>query len=150
VSRPLAAQCWRVLTTPRVFAQTGVAADIKAKYAADPELYKLMEAKIAEADKPGVRATVAAPKAPHSCKYTEEGTLAYYLMQHIAKVDRRMVALSEIEVTLTGADKAKWAEDAKAYYMKELEEANASLPEGDKVKPDLSGLPAAPASFKIA
>ena len=61
-----------------------------------------------------------------------------------------MVALSEIEVTLTGADKAKWAEDAKAYYMKELEEANASLPEGEKVKPDLSGLPAAPASFKIA
>ena len=127
-----------------------LAAEIKAKVAADPELYKLMEAKIAEADKPGVRPTVSEPKPPHACKYTEEGTLAYYLMEHIAKVDRRMVALSDIGLTLSAADKAKWAEDVKEYYLKELAEANAQLPADAKITPDLSKLPPAPDSFKVA
>ena len=70
-----------------------------------PELYKAVLAAIAEADKPGIQATVSEAKAPSSCKYTEEGTMVHELMQNIAKADRRMRAVSALEVTLTAADK---------------------------------------------
>ena len=70
-----------------------------------PELYKAVLAAIAEADKPGIQATVSEAKAPSSCKYTEEGTMVHELMHNIAKADRRMRAVSALEVTLTAADK---------------------------------------------
>merc|ERR1712154_248542 len=46
-----------------------------------PELYKAVLAAIAEADKPGIKATVATAKDPKACKYTEEGTMVHDLMQ---------------------------------------------------------------------
>ena len=86
--------------------------------------------------------------APHSCKYTEEGSVAYYVMQHIAQVDRRMKMLEDVEITLTAADKAKWTADAKEYYMAQLDEANAQRKDGeDEVKPDTSKLPPPPATY---
>lgn len=71
-----------------------------------PELYKAVLAKIAEADKPGIVATVGEAKDPKACKYTEEGTLLHEMMQRVYKSDRRMAALADLEVTLTPADKA--------------------------------------------
>jgi hypothetical protein len=45
-------------------------------------------------------------KDPKACKYTLEGTMLHDLMQNVAKVDRRMKVVGELEVTLTAADKA--------------------------------------------
>ena len=104
----------------------GFAADLKAKVAANPELYKTIEAKIAEADKPGVRATVDAPKAPHSCKYTQEGSVAYYVVGHIARADRRMKMLADVDVTPTAAQKAEWEADAEEWSKDTIKAAMAS------------------------
>merc|ERR1740133_164652 len=94
--------------------------ELTAKVASNPELYKLIESKIIEADKPGVRATVDAPKAPHSCKYTEEGSVAYYVVKHIAQVDRRMKMLAEVEVTPTAAETAQWTADAEKWSEEQM------------------------------
>lgn len=126
----------------------GIAATMKAEYDAAPDLYKMVEAKISEADVPGVRATVDVPKAPHSCKYTEEGTAAHFLMQRIAKVDRRMKSVSEIEITLSAADKAQLEAEYKEEALKEIAGLEA---EGLKdLSPDLSALPKAPDTMRIA
>jgi len=101
-----------------------IAAEIKAVYAAQPELMKAVEAKIAEADKPGVRATVAAAKAPNACKYTEEGTLVHSMMQQVAVAERRMEALAELEYTLTASDKEGLV---KAYAAKAAEMGESDL-----------------------
>ena len=101
----------------------GFAADLKAKVAANPELYRTIESKIAEADKPGVRATVDAPKAPHSCKYTQEGSVAYYVVGHIARADRRMKMLADVDVTPTAAQKAEWEADAAEWSKDTLKAA---------------------------
>ena len=60
----------------------------------------------AQADKPGVTATVAAPRDPKACKYTEEGTLVHEMMQRVYKSDRREKALADLEITLSAADKS--------------------------------------------
>ena len=84
---------------------TQIHADLK-KFASDrPELFKAVVAKIAEADKPGIVATTPEPRDPKACKYTEEGTLLHEMMQRVYTSDRRMAALSSLEVTLTAADK---------------------------------------------
>lgn len=92
-------------------AESGV--DIHAslnKFASDrPELYKAVLAKIAEADNPGIVATVPVARDPKSCKYTEEGTMIHDMMARTYKADRRMAALADLEVTLTAADKAEIA-----------------------------------------
>ncbi|KOO26933.1 hypothetical protein Ctob_003904 [Chrysochromulina tobinii] len=78
-----------------------------SKFASErPELYKSVLDAIAKADKPGITATVAVAKDPKACKYTLEGTMLHDLMQNVAKVDRRMKVVGELEVTLTAADKA--------------------------------------------
>ena len=78
-----------------------------SKFASErPELYKSVLDAIAKADKPGITATVAVAKDPKACKYTLEGTMLHDLMQNVAKVDRRMKEVGELEVTLTAADKA--------------------------------------------
>ena len=85
---------------------TQIHADLK-KFAADrPELFKAVVAKIAEADKPGIVATATEARDPKACKYTEEGTLLHEMMQRVYKSDRRMLALSDLEVVLSAADKA--------------------------------------------
>ena len=86
--------------------------------------------------------------APHSCKYTEEGTVAHLLMQRIAKVDRRMKGVSEIEITLSAADKAQLEAEYKEEVLKEIASLEA---EGLKdLSPDLSALPKAPDTMRIA
>ena len=42
---------------------------------------------------------------PSGIKYTVEGTMAYDLMQIVSKADRRMRLISDLEVTLSAADK---------------------------------------------
>ena len=70
------------------------------KFASErPELYKTVIAKIAEADKPKIVATVSEAKDPKACKYTEEGTLLHEMMQRVYKSDRRMAALAERDST---------------------------------------------------
>ena len=91
-----------------------------SKFAAErPELYKQVVAKIQEADKPGIRATVGEAKDPKACKYTEEGTMVHEMMQRVALSDRRMAEIVQLEVTLSPADKEaiKQAELAKAKEM---------------------------------
>ena len=58
--------------------------------------------------------------APHSCKYTEEGSVAYYVVQHIAQVDRRMKMLADVEVTPTEAETAKWTTDAEKWAEEQI------------------------------
>ena len=48
---------------------------------------------------------MAEPKDPKACKYTEEGTMVHEMMQRVAASDRRMKLISELEMTLTAADK---------------------------------------------
>ena len=60
--------------------------------------------------------------APHSCKYTQEGSAAYYVVKHIAQVDRRMKMLADVEVKPTAAEMAQWTEDATK-WSKEMIEA---------------------------
>ena len=50
-------------------------------------------------------ATVAEAKDPKACKYTEEGTMLHEMMQRVYQSDRRMRALSDLEVTISAADK---------------------------------------------
>ena len=165
----------------RSCAQPGFAADLKAKVAANPELYKTIEAKIAEVR---VRAPAGLPRrfltprlshgrltspasaplltrprvsalalkqaahreqqglpfaqrlirppplcvlaAPHSCKYTQEGSVAYYVVGHIARADRRMKMLADVEVTPTAAQKAEWEADAEAWSKDTIKAAMAS------------------------
>lgn len=80
---------------------------------------KAVEAKIAEADKPGVRATVAEPKSPSACKYTEEGSIVDSMLKQVALAERRMEALADLEYTLTASDKE---ELLKAYAAKAAEQ----------------------------
>jgi hypothetical protein len=97
-------------------AGASISADL-SKFASErPDLYKAVIAKIGEADKPAIRATVAEAKDPKACKYTEEGTMVHEMMQRIAISDRRMKAIADLEVTLTAADKEaiKSAQLAKA------------------------------------
>ena len=164
----------------RSCAQPGFAADLKAKVAANPELYKTIEAKIAEVR---VRAPAGLPRrllkprlshgrltnpasaplltrprvsalalqqaadreqqgepfaqrlirpplcvlaAPHSCKYTQEGSVAYYVVGHIARADRRMKMLADVDVTPTAAQKAEWEADAEEWSKDTLKAAMAS------------------------
>eukprot|EP00964_Phaeocystis_antarctica_P122056 scaffold85740_cov66-Phaeocystis_antarctica.AAC.15 len=58
--------------------------------------------------------------APHSCKYTEEGSVAYYVVKHIAQVDRRMKMLAEVEVTPTAAETAQWTADAEKWSEEQM------------------------------
>jgi len=99
---------------------TGISAELHKFASERPELFKEVLAKIAEADKPGVRATVAVAKDPSACKYTEEGTMVHDMMMRVAAADRRMKLVSELEVTLTAADKEaiKQAQLAKAAELK--------------------------------
>jgi hypothetical protein len=137
--------------------QKQISADLEDFAKTRPDLYKECIAKIQEADKPGIRPTVAAAKGaraqpqpqpnqrafrpgdmahghsvllleacracsslaltcwnprltptsadPNACKYTVEGTMGYDLMRIVSKADRRMRLVSELEVTLTAADK---------------------------------------------
>ena len=167
----------------RSCAQPGFAADLKAKVAANPELYKTIEAKIAEVR---VRAPAGLPRrfltprlshgrltnpasaplltrprvsvlalqqaahreqqrepfaqrlkkirppplcvlaAPHSCKYTQEGSVAYYVVGHIAKADRRMKMLADVDVAPTAAQKAEWEADAEEWSKDTTKAAMAS------------------------
>ena len=137
--------------------QKQISADLEDFAKTRPDLYKECIAKIQEADKPGIRPTVAAAKGaraqpqpqpnqrafrpgdmahghsvllleacracsslaltcwnprvtptsadPNACKYTVEGTMGYDLMKIVSKADRRMRLISDLEVTLTAADK---------------------------------------------
>ena len=58
--------------------------------------------------------------APHSCKYTQEGSVAYYVVKHIAQVDRRMKMLADVEVKPTAAEMAQWTEDAKKWSEEQM------------------------------
>ena len=116
-----------------------------------PELYKAVLAAIAEADKPGIQATVSEAKAPSSCKYTEEGTMVHELMQNIAKADRRMRAVSALEVTLTAADKEalKQAQLTKAAELG-LDPSDYTVEVPEKcVAPLAPRAPGVPASFTL-
>lgn len=110
-----------------------VTADI-AKFATDqPEIYKTVLAAIAEADKSGITPTVAVAKDPKACKYTEEGTMMHEMLQRVAASDRRMKAISQLEVTLTAAEK----ESLKAATLPKAEElgfAAADIVIPDKMK----------------
>jgi len=90
-----------------------ISAAVTSFAAEQPDLYKTVIEKIGTADKPGIRPTVSEAKDPASCKYTEEGTMIHEVMQRIATADRRVKALSDLEVTLTTADKAAMIESAK-------------------------------------
>ena len=70
----------------------------------------------AQADKPGITPTVAVAKDPKACKYTEEGTMLHEMMQRVAAADRRMKVISDLEISLSAADKEaiKNAQLAKA------------------------------------
>lgn len=96
-----------------------IAEEVAAIYAAQPALMAAVEAKIAEADKPGVRATVAAAKSPGACKYTEEGSIVDSMLKQVAQAERRMEALASLEYTLTASDKE---ELLKAYAAKAVEQ----------------------------
>jgi len=104
---------------PRSRAQPAIAEEVAAIYAAQPALMAAVEAKIAEADKPGVRATVAAAKSPGACKYTEEGSIVDSMLKQVAQAERRMEALASLEYTLTASDKE---ELLKAYAAKAVEQ----------------------------
>jgi len=82
-----------------------ITAELSAFATERPDLYKAVIAAIKEADAPGIKATVAAPKDPSACKYTEEGTMIHDMMQRVATADRRLKLINELEVTLTAADK---------------------------------------------
>jgi len=82
-----------------------ITADLESFAKDRPELFKEVMAKIKEADAPGIMATVPAAKDPKACKYTEEGTMLHQLMQNVAKSDRRIKTMVDLEVTLTAADK---------------------------------------------
>lgn len=104
---------------PRSRVQPAIAEEVAAIYAAQPALMAAVEAKIAEADKPGVRATVAAAKSPGACKYTEEGSIVDSMLKQVAQAERRMEALASLEYTLTASDKE---ELLKAYAAKAVEQ----------------------------
>ena len=90
-----------------------------------------------QADKPGIIATVGEARDPKACKYTEEGTLLHEMMQRVYKSDRRMGFLSELEVTLTAADKASITDAISAMAAEKGVDAKAMLakvPVPDKVK----------------
>ena len=113
---PRVAPCLR---PPRSRAQPVIAKEVAAIYAAQPALMAAVEAKIAEADKPGVRATVAAAKSPGACKYTEEGSIVDAMLKQVAMSERRMKSLASLEYTLTASDKE---ELLKAYAAKAAEQ----------------------------
>merc|ERR1719198_792885 len=50
---------------------TAITAELTQFATERPELYKAVLAKMAEADKPGIVATVSSAKDPKACKYTE-------------------------------------------------------------------------------
>jgi len=91
---------------PIVSGAADTSAEIESFIKANPELVELVLAKAAEVEKPGIVATVAAPKDPGMCKYTEEGTMAHTLMQSIAKTDRAMAALAGEQIKTPAAIKA--------------------------------------------
>ena len=64
--------------------------------------------------------------APHSCKYTQEGSVAYYVVGHIARADRRMKMLADVDVTPTAAQKAEWEANAEEWSKDTLKAAMAS------------------------
>ena len=64
--------------------------------------------------------------APHSCKYTQEGSVAYYVVGHIARADRRMKMLADVDVTPTAAQKAEWEADAEEWSKDTFKAAMAS------------------------
>merc|ERR1719271_742726 len=80
---------------------TEIQASIAGFASSRPELYKAVLGAIAEADKPGVVATVATARDPKACKYTEEGTMVHEMMKKVYMSDRRMAAIAELDVTLT-------------------------------------------------
>ena len=118
--RPLS----RVFVNP-ARAQAEITAEIEALATERPELYKAILAKIAEADKPGIAATVSAAKDPSTCKYTEEGTMVHDMMQRVAKADRRMKLVAELELALTAKDKADLAATIQADVLESLESGYA-------------------------
>lgn len=69
-----------------------------------PELTETMVLKIEEADAPGIRATVTAPKDPVLCKYTEEGTLVHELIKSSEKMARREMYVAPFEYAMPEAD----------------------------------------------
>jgi len=89
-------------------------AQLESFAAERPELYKSVLAKIEEADKPGIRASVSEAKDPSTCKYTEEGTMVHEMMQRVAKADRRMKLMTDLEFTLTAKDKEALVADMTA------------------------------------
>lgn len=73
-----------------------------------PELYKQIRAKHKQVDATvGIQATVDAPKDPSTIKYTEEGTLVHVFMKQLLVLEKRMVAVQDLEYTLTDNHKAK-------------------------------------------
>ena len=65
--------------------------------------------------------------APHSCKYTQEGSAAYYVVKHIAQVDRRMKMLADVEVTPTAAQTAQWTADAEMWAEEQIQASEAAV-----------------------
>jgi len=82
-----------------------ISAELTAFATERPELYQSVLAAIKEADLPGIKPTVLAAKDPSACKYTEEGTMVHDLMKRVAVADRRLSLITDLEVTLTAADK---------------------------------------------
>jgi len=115
-----------------------ITADLESFAKERPELFKAVMAKIQEADAPGITATVAAAKDPKACKYTEEGTMLHQMMQSVAKSDRRLKAMTDLEVTLTAADKDAIVQGAMAkaaeagFTPEQLKGLDLSVP--DKMK----------------
>ena len=65
--------------------------------------------------------------APHSCKYTQEGSVAYYVVKHIAQADRRMKMLADVEVTPTAAQTAQWTADAEMWAEEQIKASEAAV-----------------------
>jgi len=82
-----------------------ITAELSAFAKERPELYKSVIATIKEADLPGIKPTVLVAKDPSTCKYTEEGTMVHDMMKRVAAADRRLKSISDLEFTLTAADK---------------------------------------------
>ena len=74
--------------------------------------------------------------APNACKYTEQGTIVDDMMKQIAKAERRMQALTELEITLSASDKEALLKDYKAKAAEEgADPASFSLSDvPDKLK----------------
>jgi hypothetical protein len=102
----------------------GITAELTAFAKERPELYQSVLSAIKEADLPGIKPTVLVAKDPSACKYTEEGTMVHDMMKRVAKADRRVKLINEIEYTLTAADK----EEIKATMAEKAAELGIELP----------------------